>query len=170
MTECPRYGEGGLPAFDGNRALHYAGANPTGGCPGRPFRRGNDFGEDVVTNRVPSFGLADQGIITPAEINWNLGTPQLVEEALRRGEGLLAKDGPLVVRTGKGLPRCPCGNNANGGVPMRNARNRLVLLVNRPRGAAPPGSQIDGHPGGDYALSERRLRTIVAVPRIFGEP
>jgi hypothetical protein len=53
---------------------------------------------------------------------------------------------------------------------MRNAGNRLVLLANRPRGAALPGSQIDGHPGGDYALSERRLRTIVAVPRIFGEP
>jgi phosphoenolpyruvate carboxykinase (ATP) len=60
-----------------------------------------NFGEDVVANRVPSCGLADQGIITPAEIHWNLQTPQLVEEALRRGEGLLAKDGPLVVRTGK---------------------------------------------------------------------
>ena len=54
-----------------------------------------------MVNRVPSFGLADQGIVTPAEIHWNLGTPQLVEEALRRGEGLLARDGPLVVRTGK---------------------------------------------------------------------
>lgn len=54
-----------------------------------------------MANRKPSHGLAEQGIVTPAEINWNLQTPQLVEEAVRRGEGLLAKDGPLVVRTGK---------------------------------------------------------------------
>ena len=42
-----------------------------------------------------------QGIATPAEIFWNLTTAPLVEHAVRRGEGLLAKDGPLVVRTGK---------------------------------------------------------------------
>ncbi|HEX8191664.1 MAG TPA: phosphoenolpyruvate carboxykinase [Allosphingosinicella sp.] len=51
--------------------------------------------------RMPAHGLSEQGIMTPAEVHWNLETPQLVEQALRRGEGMLAKDGPLVVRTGQ---------------------------------------------------------------------
>jgi phosphoenolpyruvate carboxykinase (ATP) len=50
---------------------------------------------------MPAHGLSEQGIMTPAEVHWNLETPQLVEQALRRGEGMLAKDGPLVVRTGR---------------------------------------------------------------------
>jgi phosphoenolpyruvate carboxykinase (ATP) len=50
---------------------------------------------------MPAHGLSEQGILTPAEVHWNLETPQLVEQALRRGEGMLAKDGPLVVRTGR---------------------------------------------------------------------
>src|SRR3954465_13331280 len=54
-----------------------------------------------VTDRVPQRGLDAQGIATAAEIFWNLTTAPLVEHAVRRGEGLLAKDGPLVVRTGK---------------------------------------------------------------------
>jgi len=54
-----------------------------------------------VAIRMPAHGLSEQGIMTPAEVHWNLETPQLVEQALRRGEGMLAKDGPLVVRTGK---------------------------------------------------------------------
>src|SRR5689334_23927579 len=54
-----------------------------------------------VTDRVPSSGLEAQGIKTGAEIFWNLTTAPLVEHAVRRGEGLLAKEGPLVVRTGK---------------------------------------------------------------------
>jgi phosphoenolpyruvate carboxykinase (ATP) len=54
-----------------------------------------------VANRVPAKGLADGGIETGAKIHWNYGTPQLVEQAVARGEGVLAKDGPLVVRTGK---------------------------------------------------------------------
>ncbi len=49
----------------------------------------------------PSFGLTDQGIATAADVKWNLLTAPLVEEALRNGEGILAKDGPLVVETGK---------------------------------------------------------------------
>src|SRR5689334_14346979 len=54
-----------------------------------------------VTDRVPRRGLDALGIVTGAEIFWNLTTAPLVEHAVRRGEGLLAKDGPLVVRTGK---------------------------------------------------------------------
>ncbi len=54
-----------------------------------------------MANKVPSFELSHQGIDTDAAIHWNLGTAPLVEEALKRGEGLLAKDGPLVVKTGK---------------------------------------------------------------------
>ncbi len=50
---------------------------------------------------APKFSLADQSINTTGELFWNLGTPQLVEAALRNGEGDLAKDGPLVVKTGK---------------------------------------------------------------------
>ena len=35
------------------------------------------------------------------KVQRNLGTAQLIEEAVRNGEGLLAKDGPFVVATGK---------------------------------------------------------------------
>lgn len=45
--------------------------------------------------------LIDQGISTSAKIHWNLGTAPLVEAAVANGEGRLAKDGPLVVETGK---------------------------------------------------------------------
>jgi phosphoenolpyruvate carboxykinase (ATP) len=48
-----------------------------------------------------SYTLADQGITTKAAEHWNLGTAPLIEAALANGEGVLAKDGPLVVATGK---------------------------------------------------------------------
>jgi phosphoenolpyruvate carboxykinase (ATP) len=54
-----------------------------------------------LPNRTPSHGLDAQGFAVEAEVNWNLGTAPLVELAVRRGEGMLAKDGPLVVKTGK---------------------------------------------------------------------
>src|SRR5206468_1605372 len=57
--------------------------------------------EMIVLNRVPVFGLAHQGIDTAATLFWNLETPALIEHAVCNGEGLLAKDGPLVVQTGK---------------------------------------------------------------------
>jgi phosphoenolpyruvate carboxykinase (ATP) len=54
-----------------------------------------------VTDRVPRFGLNDQGISTGANLHWNLETAPLVEAAVQRGEGRLTKDGALLVDTGK---------------------------------------------------------------------
>ena len=54
-----------------------------------------------MADRQPAFSLKDQGIETGAAVHWNLLTAPLVEESLRRGEGTLAADGPLVVATGK---------------------------------------------------------------------
>ena len=48
-----------------------------------------------------STSLSSQGIETNATIHPNLGTAQLVEQALANGEGRLAKHGPLVVETGQ---------------------------------------------------------------------
>jgi phosphoenolpyruvate carboxykinase (ATP) len=55
----------------------------------------------VVATREPAFGLSEMGIETGATLHWNFGPAQLVEQAVVRGEGMLAKDGPLVVATGK---------------------------------------------------------------------
>jgi phosphoenolpyruvate carboxykinase (ATP) len=54
-----------------------------------------------VSHLKPAFDLAAQGIQAPASVHWNLKTALLVEQALARGEGILAKDGPLVVQTGQ---------------------------------------------------------------------
>jgi phosphoenolpyruvate carboxykinase (ATP) len=54
-----------------------------------------------VADRRPKHGLDSQGIVTPAELHWNLTAAPLIELAVQRSEGLLAKDGPLVVKTGK---------------------------------------------------------------------
>jgi len=54
-----------------------------------------------VSERTPAHRLEAQGIETGAKVHWNLLTAPLVEFAVSRGEGELAKDGPLVVKTGK---------------------------------------------------------------------
>jgi phosphoenolpyruvate carboxykinase (ATP) len=48
-----------------------------------------------------SHTLADQGISTEATIHANLSSAELTEHAVANGEGRLAKNGPLVVETGK---------------------------------------------------------------------
>ena len=47
-----------------------------------------------------NISLSQQGFATNAALHCNLGTAPLVEAALANGEGILAKDGPLVVKTG----------------------------------------------------------------------
>jgi phosphoenolpyruvate carboxykinase (ATP) len=55
----------------------------------------------TLTDRKPVIGLDALGVGAGATIHWNLLTAPLVEHAVQRGEGRLAKDGPLVVATGK---------------------------------------------------------------------
>ncbi|WP_239019643.1 phosphoenolpyruvate carboxykinase [Sphingomonas suaedae] len=54
-----------------------------------------------MTDRTPKIGLDALGVGAGATIHWNLLPAQLVEHAVKRDEGRLAKDGPLVVETGK---------------------------------------------------------------------
>src|SRR5580704_17987641 len=53
-----------------------------------------------------SRGLEHEGIQTD-RIRWNLTPAALYEEAIRRQEGLIAAEGPLVCRTGSHTGRSP---------------------------------------------------------------
>src|SRR3546814_18144435 len=63
-----------------------------------------------------SVTLEKQGFSSEAVQHWNLGTAPLLEAALVNGEGKLAKDGPLVVATGKHT-----GRSANDQFIVRDA-------------------------------------------------
>lgn len=53
------------------------------------------------------YGLEHHGVQNVNAVYWNLFTPLLYEEAIRRREGRLAHLGPLVVRTGQHTGRSP---------------------------------------------------------------
>jgi phosphoenolpyruvate carboxykinase (ATP) len=59
------------------------------------------IGRIAVSATNLNVSLASQGYPEPAALFANLGTAPLIEHAVRNGEGLLAKDGPFVVETGK---------------------------------------------------------------------
>jgi phosphoenolpyruvate carboxykinase (ATP) len=59
-----------------------------------------------MTPDVQGQTLERAGIVA-AKLFWNLGTAALYEEALRRGEGIVADGGPLVCRTGHHTGRSP---------------------------------------------------------------
>ena len=77
-----------------------------------------------MSSPVPasSHGLDKQGFATSATQHWNLGTGPLVEMAIKRGEGILAKDGPLVVETGKHT-----GRSANDKFIVRDAETESTV-------------------------------------------
>ncbi|MEF3254642.1 MAG: phosphoenolpyruvate carboxykinase (ATP) [Deferribacterales bacterium] len=52
-------------------------------------------------------GLEQHGFKNLKRIHWNLSTPELYEEIIKRQEGLLAHLGPIVVRTGHHTGRSP---------------------------------------------------------------
>jgi phosphoenolpyruvate carboxykinase (ATP) len=60
----------------------------------------------MSTEVEPSRGLDREGIRS-TRIHWNLPAPTLYEEAVRRREGIIAADGPLVCRTGPHTGRSP---------------------------------------------------------------
>jgi len=75
-------------------------------------------------------GLDAHGITDTGSQYWNLGTAQLYEESIRRGEGKMAKDGPLVVKTGKHT-----GRSANDKFTVRDEGTEDAVSwgdVNRP--------------------------------------
>jgi len=75
-------------------------------------------------------GLDAIGITGTGNQYWNLGTAQLYEEAIRRGEGKMAKHGPLVVKTGKHT-----GRSANDKFTVRDDFTENTVdwgKVNRP--------------------------------------
>jgi len=55
----------------------------------------------------PKVGLDAHGLKNLCQVHWNLNTPMLYEEIVRRREGNMAHLGPVVVRTGSHTGRSP---------------------------------------------------------------
>ena len=56
---------------------------------------------------VSKHDITEQGFAPRETVYWNLPRAGLIEEAIRRGEGRLAPEGPLVVSTGRHTGRSP---------------------------------------------------------------
>nr|WP_240959397.1 phosphoenolpyruvate carboxykinase [Novosphingobium olei] len=79
----------------------YSDSAPPRSAGTRPALPGPHNGRLEVSDTSLNVSLSQQGYPEPAQLFANLPTGPLVEHAIRNGEGLLAKDGPLVVATGK---------------------------------------------------------------------
>ena len=56
---------------------------------------------------ISQYGVEHHGVTNARTVYWNLPAPMIYEQAIRRGEGRIALDGPLVTRTGKHTGRAP---------------------------------------------------------------
>jgi len=100
------------------------------------------------------------GIETPATLYWNAGTAALVELAIRNGEGILAKDGPLVVATGKHT-----GRSANDKFIVRDAETESSIWWGKTNKAMDPAHFAVLK--ADF-LSALAARTTLYVADLFG--
>ena len=101
-------------------------------------------------------GIDEHGIVNAGAVWWNLATPALYEAAVRRGEGVIAHNGPLACDTGQHTGRSPgdkyvvrepgseanvwwgSGQPAAGAGALRRALRARARLARRP-GAVRPG-------------------------------
>ena len=84
----------------------------------------------MSTHVEPVHGLESVGILRSGPAHWNLSSAALYEAAIRREEGELAAEGPLVCRTGPHTGRSP-----NDKFVVRDAQNDKHIAwggVNRP--------------------------------------
>jgi phosphoenolpyruvate carboxykinase (ATP) len=58
-------------------------------------------------NKFSEIGLDHYGLKNCPKVYWNLTPSELVEESIRRREGALVQDGPLLIHTGKHTGRSP---------------------------------------------------------------
>jgi phosphoenolpyruvate carboxykinase (ATP) len=79
-------------------------AHETGAGPTRPAA---DQGANEVTATRITRPTSATGLLPARQVRANLSTAELYEDAIRAGEGIVAADGPLVVRTGKHTGRSP---------------------------------------------------------------
>jgi phosphoenolpyruvate carboxykinase (ATP) len=75
-----------------------------------------------VNSNHPFYTLEQQGISVRTKPHWNLGTAPLIEHALHNHEGILAADGPFVVKNGK-----PTGRSAKDKYIVRDAETENTI-------------------------------------------
>jgi phosphoenolpyruvate carboxykinase (ATP) len=63
--------------------------------------------ERTSTTRESAVGLSAQGLTPSGTVHWNLVAPELIQAAIRRGEGELADMGPFVAKTAPHTGRSP---------------------------------------------------------------